>query len=168
MFLTQGVSARVADGAANQPIVIHRVKKHSGVYQHRPLPSELSPRDHIQICNVGEKCDTLCSAVSPTVKTSTTSLFSSQQVLERVARVYPRALFYPLLITKTSTAREQLEGKAGTAGGVHGGRLGKLTALTFDPSAEAFAEVECSWQSVNMRIGFRRIFHDFMWYVCNR
>lgn len=59
------------------------------------------------------------------------------QALERVARAYPRAVFYPLLMTKTSAEREA----QGTTGSDGGGRLGKLTALSFDSSAEAFAQV---------------------------
>lgn len=67
------------------------------------------------------------------------------QVLERVALAYPRALFFPLLMTKASAAR-----RGGAAGGGGGGtesandgdrRLSKLTGLTADPSGEAFAEV---------------------------
>lgn len=64
-------------------------------------------------------------------------------MLERVAVSYPRALFYPLLITKTSAERGLAEGTADGDGGCSAklGKLGKLTALTSDPSAEAFAEV---------------------------
>lgn len=61
------------------------------------------------------------------------------QVLERVALAYPRALFYPLLMTKASAAARNGEGGAGADD--DGRRLSRLTALTADPSAEAFAEV---------------------------
>lgn len=60
------------------------------------------------------------------------------QVLERVALAYPRALFFPLLMTKASAARRGGDGKATAS---EGGRLSKLTGLTADPSGEAFAEV---------------------------
>lgn len=65
------------------------------------------------------------------------------QVLERIARAYPRALFYPLKITKASLSRAEKEAvDGGGDGGVMGDdRFSKLTALTFDASAEAFAEV---------------------------
>ena len=65
-------------------------------------------------------------------------LFIALQVLERVARAYPRALFFPLLMTKTSAARRNGDG---TGAADDGGRLSKLTALTADPSGEAFTEV---------------------------
>lgn len=61
------------------------------------------------------------------------------QVLERVALAYPRALFFPLLMTKASAARRG--GGGGTAAASDGERFSKLTALTADPSGEAFAEV---------------------------
>lgn len=57
------------------------------------------------------------------------------QVLERVALAYPRAVLFPLLMTKASAARRDFDG------GDDGGKLSKLTALTADSSAEAFAEV---------------------------
>eukprot|EP00752_Nemacystus_decipiens_P003549 g3275.t1 len=59
------------------------------------------------------------------------------EVLERVARTFPRALFFPLLMTKASAARRTAAG-AGASDDVD--RLSKLTALTADPSGEAFAE----------------------------
>lgn len=63
------------------------------------------------------------------------------QVLERVALAYPRALFYPLLMTKASI-REGAGVEAGAASGnINAQRLSKLTAITFDPSGETFAEV---------------------------
>lgn len=60
------------------------------------------------------------------------------QTLERVALAYPRALFYPLLMTKASA--EARRGRDG-GGADDGQRLSKLSALTFDASGEAFAEV---------------------------
>lgn len=65
-------------------------------------------------------------------------LCRSIQVLERVALAYPRALFYPLLMTKASAAAR----RGGGGGADDGQRLSKLTALTFDASGEAFAEVK--------------------------
>ncbi|CAM9811219.1 unnamed protein product, partial [Ectocarpus fasciculatus] len=59
-------------------------------------------------------------------------------VLERVALAYPRALFYPLLMTKASAAARN--GAGGAGADEDGRRLSRLTALTADPSAEAFAE----------------------------
>lgn len=65
-----------------------------------------------------------------------------EQVLERIARVYPRALFYPLNITKASAARTDKAAVARVPGGeTHDDVLAKLKALTFDPTLEAFAEV---------------------------
>lgn len=61
------------------------------------------------------------------------------QTLERVALAYPRALFYPLLMTKASA--EARRGRDG-GGTVDRQRLSKLSALTFDASGEAFAEVK--------------------------
>lgn len=57
-----------------------------------------------------------------------------------MARVYPRALFYPLLITKTSAERMKDKDDSNINNSDSGG-LSMLTALTFDSSAEAFAEV---------------------------
>eukprot|EP00903_Cladosiphon_okamuranus_P011333 g10683.t1 len=62
------------------------------------------------------------------------------QVLERVALAYPRALFFPLLMTKASAARRAGGGDGVTGAASDGERLSKLTALTADPSGEAFAE----------------------------
>ena len=70
------------------------------------------------------------------------------QVLERVAFAYPRALFFPLLMTKASAARRAGDG----TGAVNdGGRLSKLTGLTADPSGEAFAEVSGAKQIALVR-----------------
>ena len=62
-------------------------------------------------------------------------IFSFVKVLEGVAKVYPRALFYPLLMTKASSSSRRTEGDDDDA------KLCRLTAMVFDPSAEAFAEV---------------------------
>lgn len=56
-----------------------------------------------------------------------------------MALAYPRALFYPLLMTKASAAAKNGAGGAGADD--DGRRLSRLTALTADPTAEAFAEV---------------------------
>lgn len=61
------------------------------------------------------------------------------QALERVAGAYPRALFYPLLMTKASLTRAATM-DAGVD--VEETRLSKLTALAHDETAEAFAEVQ--------------------------
>lgn len=58
-----------------------------------------------------------------------------------MALAYPRALFFPLLMTKASADRR--DGGGGGTGAASGGRrLSKLTGLTADPSGEAFAEVK--------------------------
>lgn len=82
------------------------------------------------------------------------------QVLERVAVAYPRALFFPLLMTKASAARRN--GGGGTGTGNDGGRLSKLTALTADPIGEAFAQV-CSAASSALGIPAVLREHIFGW-----
>lgn len=68
-----------------------------------------------------------------------------------MALAYPRALFYPLLMTKASA-----EARRGGDGGTdHGQRLSKLSALTFDASGEAFAEVKSSSQGSTRASGDR-------------
>ncbi|CAM9754681.1 unnamed protein product [Ectocarpus sp. 6 AP-2014] len=78
-------------------------------------------------------------------------------VLERVALAYPRALFYPLLMTKASAAARNGEGGAGADD--DGRRLSRLTALTADPSAEAFAEALRGLHHPEMRFsdGMKRV-----------
>lgn len=62
-----------------------------------------------------------------------------------MARAYPRALFYPLHITKASADRIGKE----TDDVMEDLGLEKLTALTFDPTAEAFAEVDAVGKTGN-------------------
>ncbi|CAB1116122.1 unnamed protein product [Ectocarpus sp. CCAP 1310/34] len=78
-------------------------------------------------------------------------------VLERVALAYPRALFYPLLMTKASAAARNGEGGAGADD--DGRKLSRLTALTADPSAEAFAEALRGLHHPEMRFsdGMKRV-----------
>lgn len=88
--------------------------------------------------SVDTECGSATHSVAPTC-----GRMMFEQVLERIARAYPRALFYPLKITKASlsSAEKGAVDGAGDDGVGDDARFSKLTALTFDASAEAFAEV---------------------------